>query len=206
MLFQPKKKGKKGGNKQVVVRNEDVIEYISLKEIDQEMAETVVEMKQEYTDKIRLSSDVTLFENISLPIDGSKYYLNELAEINQINPRLVSIDMSGYPEYMPQVEKLLQEHELNLNPAINGTEIKVPLPLPNAQQSKAKVKQAETILKFAKKKLQTIKDVSTKELKNVEALPKDLNYLISQQLDVFVINHSKVMDEAFQAKKKSLKI
>ena len=206
-IVEAKSKKKKINNKtKMFIRPADVIEFVDLEEVNQKMELIVKDLKTQFAQQIRLSNDVTLFEQIKLSIDGEEYFLNEITEINQLNPRLVAIDLVDYPEYVENVDKALREQNLGFNPIIDGTEIKVPLPQATIEQANTRIKQAQNLMKKANRSLDEAKDDTMKLVNKISNAPKDTKYFINEQLKAYVESHVASIQKAFDAKRKSLKV
>lgn len=67
-------------------------------------------------------------ESITVNIDGTDHTLQEIAQIVRKNPKTIVINMSVFPQMIPEVLKAIAKSGMNLNPQQEGTTLYIPVP------------------------------------------------------------------------------
>lgn len=67
-------------------------------------------------------------ESLEIQFDGKEYTLQELAEVVRKDPKTVVINMSVFPQAIPDTLKAINKSGLNLNPQQDGTTLFIPIP------------------------------------------------------------------------------
>jgi len=196
-------------NKKCLVRPADVEDYIDLKGVEKDLQNVVTKLQKEFASEINLANDCSLFENIIVTVKESQEQIElpDIAEIYHITPRMVCLDLTSFPEYLTVVEKAVRDLKyVNLNPVVEGSVLKVQLPVLTKHHSQLKIKQATDIMRRHQTSLRKIKVEAIDVLQKTESIPKDLSYLIKKQIDVYIEKHKTYMRTALEMKKKTLEI
>lgn len=67
-------------------------------------------------------------ETLPLEFEGDKYTIQDLAQINRKNPKMLVLNFSSFPQTIPTVLDVLNNSGMNLHPQQDGTTIIIPIP------------------------------------------------------------------------------
>lgn len=169
----------------------------------------MTDLQKEFSSKISLVNDLSLFENIVVTVQESQeqFELSDIAEIYYTTPRMVCLDLTSFPEYLNEAEKAVRSISyVNLNPVVEGSVLKVLLPVLTKHHSQLRIKQATDLMRKHQSLLIKIKEEAIDELEKSENIPKDLNFLIKKQIDAYIDYNKNSMKKALESKKKTLEI
>lgn len=75
-----------------------------------------------------MRSTTGAIESMPINLDGKEYTLQELAQIARKNPTTVILNLSTFPQAIPNVLQALSKSGMNLNPQQDGTTLFIPIP------------------------------------------------------------------------------
>ncbi|WP_370930942.1 ribosome recycling factor [Bartonella sp. DGB1] len=114
-------------------------------------------------------ASVNLLDPIMVDSYGSKVPLNQVANISVPEPRLLSVSVWD-KSMVVAVEKAIRESSLGLNPIVDGTLLRLPLPELNEQRRKELVKIAG---QYAENSRVAIRHVRRDGIDHFKKLEKD---------------------------------
>lgn len=133
------------------------------------MQKSVATLKAEYV-KIRTGrAHTSLLEHIMVPYYGSDVPINQVANVNVLDPRTLGVTPFEKP-MMSTVEKSIRNSDLGLNPTNVGTTLRIPLPPMTEERRRDLVKIVRNEAENARIALRNIRREANHDLK---ALMKD---------------------------------
>lgn len=60
--------------------------------------------------------------------EGDEYTIQDLAQINRKNPKMLVLNLASFPQTIPTVIEVITKSGMNLNPQQDGTSICIPIP------------------------------------------------------------------------------
>ncbi|KFQ28400.1 hypothetical protein N331_08149 [Merops nubicus] len=121
-LAAKKAKGKGQSQAKVNISAAAVEDIISLEEASEDM-QAVVEALN-----LSIRTSPGALDHITVMTKDGKFPLNQLAQISQKSPQLLIVNMTNFPESTAAAMKAIRESGMNLNPEVDGTIIRVPVP------------------------------------------------------------------------------
>ena len=113
----------------------------SLKDLESRMGKSIDSLKEEFSGLRTGRANPSLLEPVQVDAYGSKMPLNQVATVTAADARLLTVQV--WDKSMTQaVEKAIRESNLGLNPAAEGTLIRVALPELNEERRKELTKVA----------------------------------------------------------------
>ncbi|NCT55296.1 ribosome recycling factor [bacterium] len=181
---------------------------MKIEEYNNKLTQTFNHFKEELSQIRTGSANNSLVENIMVTAyEGSPpMRVLELATINVVDPYLLAV--SPYDKSITEkISKAIKESSAGLNPSVDGSIIKVPVPQLNAEQR-------QKFVKFAKDKLEeariAVRNIRQDAIKSVEE--REENGVTSEdemkrektQIEEGVKNINKQLEDLFDSKEKEL--
>jgi ribosome recycling factor len=145
------------------------------KTTDEKMKKSLESLKQDLA-KVRTGRAHTgLIENIQVDYYGSMMALNQVANLNLIDARTISVT-PWEKKLIGNIEKAIRESDLGLNPATQGDLIRVPMPLLTEERRKEMVKMIKVMGEDSRVIIRNLRrDANTgfKELLKAKAVSED---------------------------------
>ncbi|XP_059849956.1 ribosome-recycling factor, mitochondrial isoform X2 [Hypanus sabinus] len=105
-----------------------VEDIINLNELKQNMLEIVENLKDDYGKNLSIRTSPGALDHITVTTNSGKFPLNHLGQISMKSPQLILVNMTSFPEATVAVTEAIRESGMNLNPEVDGTLIRVPIP------------------------------------------------------------------------------
>jgi ribosome recycling factor len=110
-----------------------------------------------------------LLDSVQVTVYGSKMPINQVATVTVPEPRMLTVQIWDRSN-VQAVDKALREANLGVNPVVDGTMIRLPLPAPTAERRQELVKQAH---KYAEAHRVTVRNVRRDAMDLLKKLEKD---------------------------------
>jgi ribosome recycling factor len=140
-----------------------------LREAESKMAKSIEHFGAELTHIRTGRANPALIDRIMVPYYGTPTPLNQLAQINVPEPRLLVVQVYDKSQ-MAAVEKALRTSEQGLNPASDGQVIRVPIPPLTEERRREYVK---LVKQKAEEARVAIRNVRRDELHRIEQMQKN---------------------------------
>ena len=124
-------------------------EALDTKELDRRMEGAVERFRKDLSGLRTGRASAALLEPVTVEAYGQRMPINQLATVTAPEPRLISVQVWDKSMTGP-VEKGIREAGLNLNPIVDGQNLRIPLPDMTEERRKDLVKQASTYAENAK--------------------------------------------------------
>ena len=140
-----------------------------INEIDKRMRASLDALKRELSALRTGRANAHLLDGVQVPVYGSRMPLNQVATVTVPEPRMISVQVWDRSN-IQAVDKALQEANLGINPVVDGTMIRLPIPAPTAERRKELAKQAH---KYAENHRVTVRNVRREGMDLLKKLEKD---------------------------------
>ncbi|XP_072285968.1 ribosome-recycling factor, mitochondrial [Pyxicephalus adspersus] len=200
-------KGKSKGQAQARVNiNTSLVEdIIDLKNVQQELRTVLDGLKEDFNKNLNIRTSPSAFDHIVVTTKDGKLPLSHLGQITMKSPRLFVINMSSFPESAPAVVNALRQSQMNLNPELDGTLIRVPVPQVTREHRENLVKLAKQLTNKAKDSLRKIRTRAVQEVKKAkDTASEDTIKLIEKQIQQMTDDTAAEMDKQLASKTKEL--
>lgn len=122
------KKDKSKKKQKVAINEEQLSEVLDVDNLKKQMTKCVDHLKDEFVKNLSLRSTTGAIDALPVKFEGKEYELQELAQIVRKNPKTVVVNMTSFPQVIPEVLKALSKSGMNLNPQQDGTTLFIPVP------------------------------------------------------------------------------
>ena len=109
----------------------------------------------------------SMLDTIKVDVYGSKMPINQIGNITTPEPRLINIDIWDQGN-VNAVEKAIRESDLGINPSIEGTLIRLPLPQLTEERKLEYIKLAKKIGEASKVAIRNIRRDGIEQFKKLE--------------------------------------
>ncbi|KAM5146929.1 ribosome-recycling factor, mitochondrial [Mantella aurantiaca] len=200
-------KGKAKGHAPVRLNIKAVLveDIIDLKSIEEDMRSVINGLKEDFNKNLSIRTTPNAFDHIVVATKDGKIPLSHMGQITLKSPRLFLINMSSFPESGPAVVNALRQSHMNLNPELDGSLIRVPVPQVTREHRENLVKLAKQLTNKAKDSLRRIRSRAVQEVKAAkDSVSEDTIKLLERQIQQMTEDTAAEMDKQLAAKTKEL--
>ncbi|XP_076701648.2 ribosome-recycling factor, mitochondrial isoform X6 [Callospermophilus lateralis] len=166
----------------------------------QHMAYSAVPVRHFATKKAKGSLD-----HITVVTADGKLALNQISQISMKSPQLILVNMASFPECTAAAIKAIRESGMNLNPEVEGTLIRVPIPIVTREHREMLVKLAKQNTNKAKDSLRRVRTNAMNKLKkSKDKTSEDTIRLIEKQISQMADDTVAELDRHLAVKTKEL--
>jgi ribosome recycling factor len=138
------------------------------------------------------------FNNKRLP-------LKELGQISMPNAQTIIVNLSSQPQAMASVVKAIQETDRGLNPLVEGSVVRIPIPKISKEVREKLVKVAKAHSEKTKISIRKVLQKGVSEARKMKGqVSEDDIRLTEKQIQELTNQHIKTVDTILQAKTKEL--
>ncbi len=112
-------------------------------------------------------ASANVLDPVTVEAYGSKMPLNQLANISVPEPRMISVAIWD-KSMVSAVDKAIRESNLGLNPIVDGTNLRIPLPELNEERRRELVKVAHTYAENGRVAIRHVRRDGMDDLKKAE--------------------------------------
>ncbi|XP_068609137.1 ribosome-recycling factor, mitochondrial [Brachionichthys hirsutus] len=182
-----------------------VEDIISLGEVKADMTAVLDALKDDFTRSLSIRTSPGALDHIVVTTQDGKFPLNQLGQISMKSPQLIVVNMSSFPEATATATRALRESAMNLNPEVDGTIIKVPVPKVTREHRENLVKLAKKCSNKAKESLRKVRSQAVAQVKkSKEVHSEDTVWLVEKQVQQLVDSVTADIDKQLEAKTKEI--
>uniref|UniRef100_A0A1A8FV00 Ribosome-recycling factor, mitochondrial n=1 Tax=Nothobranchius korthausae TaxID=1143690 RepID=A0A1A8FV00_9TELE len=195
----------KGQPAKVNINSALVEDIISLDEVKEEMTSVLAVLKDEFTRNLSIRTSTGALDHIVVATQNGKFPLNQLGQISMKSPQLIMVNMSSSPEAMEAATRALRLSSMNLNPEVDGTIIKVPVPKVTREHRENLAKLAKQFGNKAKESLRRVRSNAVSQVKKAkEGQSEDTIRLVEKQIQQMSEEMAADVDKQLATKTKEL--
>jgi ribosome recycling factor len=139
------------------------------KEIEQRMRASLEALKRELQGLRTGRASAHLLDTVQVNVYGSRMPINQVATVTVPEPRMISVQVWDKGN-VQSVDKAIREANLGVNPVVDGTMIRLPIPAPTAERRQELAKQAH---KYAEAHRVAVRNVRREGMDLLKKLEKD---------------------------------
>ena len=148
----------------------------------------------------------SMLDTIKVDVYGSKMPINQIGNITTPEPRLINIEIWDQGN-VNAVEKAIRESDLGINPSIEGTLIRLPLPQLTEERKLEYIKLAKKIGEASKVSIRNIRRDGIEQFKKLEkdkAIGEDDSKKLQSDIEEITSTHVKLIDSIVSEKEVDL--
>ena len=179
---------------------------IDLNEYEVKMDKAIDVLKREFTGLRTGRASVSLLDSIFVDAYGSKVPLNQVSNISVPESRMITVQV--WDETLTSlVESTIRNSDLGLNPMLEGSLIRIPIPELSEERRKELVKIASKYSEDCKISVRNIRRDAMEKIKNSEKdkeISKDESYKFSEEVQKITDKLIEKIDHLFTEKEKDI--
>lgn len=140
-----------------------------LNEIETRMRASLDALKRELAGLRTGRASAHLLDPVQVMVYGSRMPLNQVATVAVPEPRMISVQVWDRSN-VQAVDKAIREANLGVNPIVDGTMLRLPIPAPTAERRQELAKQAH---KYAEQHRVAVRNVRRDGMDLLKKLEKD---------------------------------
>ena len=140
---------------------------LDMEDVKRRMEGAVSNLSSEFSGLRAGRASVAMLDTVSVDAYGSKMPLNQLSNISVPEARLLSVSVWD-ASVVGSVEKAIRESDLGLNPQVEGTVIRVPVPELSEDRRKDMVKVAGKYSESARISVRNVRRVAIETIRKDE--------------------------------------
>ncbi|KAM4647170.1 ribosome-recycling factor, mitochondrial isoform 2-T4 [Amazona ochrocephala] len=153
----------------------------------------------------QLATKKGALDHIIVMTKDGKFPLNQLGQISLKSPQLIVVNMASFPESTAAATKAIRESGMNLNPEVDGTIIRVPIPKVTREHRESLAKLAKQSTNKSKEALRKVRSKSINQIKKSKSkVSEDTIWLLEKQIQQMADSAAAEMDKLLAAKTKEL--
>lgn len=139
----------------------------NLVDFKKRMEGATASLRSEFTGLRTGRANTALLDNISIEAYGSRMPINQVGSVSVPEPRMLTVSVWDKTQ-LAAVERALRESQLGLNPVVDGTTIRIPMPPLTEERRKELTKVAGTYAENAKVAVRNVRRDAMDTLKKLE--------------------------------------
>lgn len=200
-----KAKGKGQPQARVNINTALVEDIINLEEVDEDMKSVMEALKDNFNKTLNIRTAPGSLDHITVVTADGKLALNQIGQISMKSPQMILVNMASFPECTAAAIKAIRESGMNLNPEVEGTLIRVPIPKVTREHREMLVKLAKQNTNKAKETLRKVRTNAMNKLKkSKDKTSEDTIRLIEKQISQMADNTVAELDRHLAVKTKEL--
>lgn len=178
-----KAKGKGQPQTRININTALVEDIINLEEVDEEMKSVMEALKDNFNKTLNIRTSPGSLDQITVVTADGKLALNQISQISMKSPQLILVNMASFPECTAAAIKAIRESGMNLNPEVEGTLIRVPIPKVTREHREMLVKLAKQNTNKAKDSLRRVRTNAMNKVKKCkDKVSEDTIRLVEKQI------------------------
>ena len=165
-------------------------------DISNRMDSSISSLKMEMSGIRAGRASPSMLDTIKVDVYGSKMPINQIGNITTPEPRLINIDIWDQGN-VNAVEKAIRESDLGINPSIEGTLIRLPLPQLTEERKLEYIKLAKKIGEASKVAIRNIRRDGMEQFKKLEKdkeIGEDESKKLQSDIEEITSMHVKLID------------
>ncbi|XP_012281957.1 ribosome-recycling factor, mitochondrial [Orussus abietinus] len=196
-------KEKKKPSKPPKVNENEIAELLDAERIRTDMQKAIEDMKANFIKNISVRSSAGSLEQIPVTFEDKEYTIQELAKVIR-KPKLIALNVSTFPQAIPQIIDALLKSGMNLNPQQDGTNLYIAIPKVTKEHRENLSKGAKSIFIKCRDIIKEVENTHLKKLKKITGVSEDQVHRVKEQLHALSGQYIKEAESILELKQKEL--
>ncbi len=171
----------------------------NMKDLEKRMEGALSALKGEFSGLRSGRASASLLEPIMVDAYGAMMPLNQVGSINVPEPRMISVSVWD-KALVSAVDRAIRDAGIGLNPVVDGTNVRVPIPPLTEERRKDLTKVAHKYAEQAKVAIRNVRREGMESIKKADGVGEDDQKRQSEQVQKLTDLMIKKVDEALAAK------
>ena len=172
---------------------------IDLDAIERRMDGALANLKTEFASLRTGRASASMLEPVTVPAYGQETPLNQVGTINVPEPRMITLNVWDKSLIGP-VEKAIRASGLGLNPVVDGTLIRLPVPELTEERRRELAKVAGQYAEQAKVEVRNVRRDGMDMVKRADGMSEDDRKIWSDEIQELTDRTVKKIDDALESK------
>lgn len=175
-------------------------------DINNRMDSTISSLKTEMNGIRAGRASPSMLDTIKVDVYGSKMPINQIGNVTTPEPRLINIEIWDKGN-VSLVEKAIRESDLGINPTIEGTLIRLPLPQLTEERKLEYIKLAKKIGESSKIAIRNLRRDGIEQFKKMEKdkeIGEDESKKLQSDIEEITSTHIKLIESIVSEKEVDL--
>ncbi len=176
------------------------------KALERRMQGSLSVLKQEFGGLRTGRASASLLDPITVNAYGSRVPLNQVATVSVPEPRMISVQVWDKSQ-VSAVEKAIRESDLGLNPVVDGTTLRLPIPEMNEERRKEMAKVCAKYAEQARVAVRNVRRDGMEQLKRQEKdgeIGQDEHHTLAEDVQALTDKYIAEIDGALAEKEKEI--
>lgn len=178
----------------------------NLKDLDRRMNGALDVLHQEFAGLRTGRASTSLLEPLTVEAYGSQMPMNQVGTIGAPEPRLLTVQVWD-KSLVKAVEKSIRDSNLGLNPQVDGSLVRVPVPELTEERRREMVKVAHKYAEDARIAIRNVRRDGMDRLKKLEKdgeISQDEHHAWADDVQKMTDEHIKKVDDAMAVKEQEI--
>lgn len=174
---------------------------IDTDDLDRRMEGAMASLKQEFLSLRTGRAAASMLDPVNVDAYGSPTPINQIGTVNVPEPRMLTVNIWD-KSLVSKAEKALRESGLGINPVVDGTIIRLPIPELNEERRRELTKVAAQYAEHARVAVRNVRRDGMDQLKRAKAsgMSEDDHKLWTQEVQEMTDKFIARIDETLEAK------
>ena len=176
---------------------------VDLKDLEKRMEGALAALKTEFSGLRTGRASANLVEPIDVDAYGSKMPMNQVGTVTVPEPRMIAVQVWD-KGLVGAVEKAIRESGLGVNPVVDGTNVRIPLPPLTEERRIELTKVASKYAEQARVAVRNVRREGMESIKKADGVGEDDQKKLSEDVQKLTDKMVKNIDEALAAKESEI--
>ena len=176
------------------------------KDLNRRMKGAVESLKHEFSGLRTGRASASLLDPITVNAYGARMPINQVATVSVPEPRMISVQVWDKSN-VSAVEKAIRESDLGLNPVVDGTTLRLPIPEMNEERRRELAKVCAKYAEQARVAVRNVRRDGMEQLKKQEKegiIGKDDHHALADDVQDLTDKYIGEIDAALADKEKEI--
>ena len=174
-----------------------------LDDIEKRMNGALASLRTEFASLRTGRASASMLDPVQVEAYGQMTPINQLGTINVPEPRMVSINIWD-KALVAKVDKAIRSSGLGLNPVVDGTILRLPIPELNEERRRDLTKVASQYAEHARVAVRNVRRDGMDKVKRAEGLAEDDRKVWNDEIQALTDAMIKKIDEALEHKQQEI--
>jgi ribosome recycling factor len=177
-----------------------------LKDLERRMDGALTALSQEFAGLRTGRASVNLLDSIMVPAYGASMPLSQVASVSVPESRMLTVNIWD-KQVVGAADKAIRESGLGLNPVVDGTNLRIPIPPLNEERRTELTKIAGKYAEAARVAVRNVRRDGMDQLKKLEKdgeISEDKQRSLGDDVQKITDAHIKRIDEALKGKEEEI--
>ena len=176
-----------------------------LNDLTRRMDGAMTALRHEFASLRTGRASATMVEPVTVDAYGAMTPINQIGTVNVPEPRMLTINIWD-KGLVGKAEKAIRESGLGINPVVDGTIIRLPIPELNEERRRELTKVAAQYAESARVAVRNVRRDGMEQLKKLKSggMSEDDHKIWSDEVQQLTDDHIKSIDAALEAKQEEI--